>query len=430
MSASAWSTHGKPIELSPAERRDQSPGAPVRRALGGGSRSDDPGCTRWKEPLVAIQPGRPRPRLESAAVRRRHPDPEVVVLVRPPEATPTDVLLVAARTAHDQGVPLDVVVVGGFADSRAQRLVAADQALHRVRVHYPRLELRVHEDVADVDSWLRRHRLDLRQLWASPLTPVLDELGLLPIEHWGPWDRCHQTADVAVGTAVIRTSAIDAVLFDLDGVLTDTAILHREAWGRLVAEHLGDPELTDAEYVELVDGRRRDDGVVALMTARGRTAEPAAVSRLAAVKDRYFLDLLGERGAVLVPGSVDLLHRLRRARVRCGVVTASRNCTKILDAAGLAGLFDTQVDGLVVASLGLAGKPEPASYLEAARRLGAVPARSVVVEDSRAGVEAGRRGGFGLVIGLDRRGGRGRLREHGADVTVDNLLRVDVIEDA
>jgi len=230
--------------------------------------------------------------------------------------------------------------------------------------------------------------------------------------------------------AVIRTSAVDAVLFDLDGVLTDTAVLHRQAWGRLVAEHLGDPALTDAEYVELVDGRRRDDGVVALMTARGRTAEPATISRLAAIKDGYFLDLLRERGATLVPGSVDLLHRLRRARVRCGVVTASRNCTRILDAGGLSGLFDTQVDGLVVASLGLAGKPDPGSYLEAAQRLGAVPARSVVVEDSRAGVEAGRRGGFGLVIGLDRRCGRGRLCEHGADVSVDDLARVQLIEDA
>jgi len=123
---------------------------------------------------------------------------------------------------------------------------------------------------------------------------------------------------------------------------------------------------------------------------------------------------------------VDLVRRLERAGVHRAVVTASRNCDQILHRAGIWDLFDARVDGVAAAALSLPGKPDPATYLEAARRLGAGPARSVVVEDARSGVEAGRRGGFALVLGLDRRGDAEGLLASGADLVVDDLGTVDV----
>jgi beta-phosphoglucomutase-like phosphatase (HAD superfamily) len=120
------------------------------------------------------------------------------------------------------------------------------------------------------------------------------------------------------------------------------------------------------------------------------------------------------------------VRRLRGAGVRTAAVSASRNMVAVLEAAGLRGLFDVEVDGVEADRLGLAGKPDPALFLEAARRLGVVPARAAVVEDALAGVEAGRRGGFGLVVGVDRGGQAAALAARGADVVVDDLGRLDI----
>ncbi|HEX3212051.1 MAG TPA: HAD-IA family hydrolase, partial [Actinomycetota bacterium] len=138
-------------------------------------------------------------------------------------------------------------------------------------------------------------------------------------------------------------------------------------------------------------------------------------------KDRLFVAHLREHGARAFAGSAGLVHRLRAAGARTAVVSASRNMVAVLVSAGLRDLFDAQVDGVEAARLGLRGKPDPALFLEAARRLGVAPDRAAVVEDALAGVEAGRRGGFGLVVGVDRSGQAAALAEWGADVVVDDL---------
>jgi alpha,alpha-trehalase len=143
-------------------------------------------------------------------------------------------------------------------------------------------------------------------------------------------------------------------------------------------------------------------------------------------KDELFLSRLREVGVASFPSSVALLHRLRASGCRTAIISASRNCANVLEAAGIAELFDAKVDGVDADELGLNGKPNPAVFLEAARRLGVEPARAAVVEDALAGVEAARRGGFGLVIGVDRGGHAEELRERGADILVRDLSEVRI----
>lgn len=237
--------------------------------------------------------------------------------------------------------------------------------------------------------------------------------------------------------AVVRLSRtdFDAVVMDLDGVVTDTASLHEMAWKRLFDGFLATRPGREGEdhrpfgsedYRQFVDGRPRCDGAVGFLTSRGIEVPPEKVHALAAQKDNDFQDLLRQEGARLLPGAVSLLTALRRAGFRTAVVSASRNCSAVLGRAGITELFDARVDGVIAAELGLPGKPHPAVYLEAAGRLRTSPQRSVVVEDALAGVEAGRRGGFGLVVGVDRAGHGKELLAHGADVIVPDLAGVDV----
>jgi alpha,alpha-trehalase len=239
-------------------------------------------------------------------------------------------------------------------------------------------------------------------------------------------------------------SRVDAVVFDLDGVVTDTARVHAAAWARLFDDVLaarpaspGEDHrpFTPDDYRRHVDGRPRDDGVASFLASRGVTLPPGGpddrdgaetVHALGRRKDGYFLARLGADGVDVFGSTVALVRALRGAGVRVGVISASRNCAAVLGAAGLDALFETRVDGVVAAELGLPGKPDPAVFLEAARRLGVTPARAVVVEDALAGVEAGRRGGFALVVGVDRTGHADDLRRHGADVVVTDLAEVTV----
>lgn len=237
----------------------------------------------------------------------------------------------------------------------------------------------------------------------------------------------------------------DAVLFDLDGVLTRTETLHRTAWketldGLLVdrARRRGEEfRGFDAEdYFRHVDGRSRLDGVHAFLESRGirlRTGAagdaPGTPSEhgIANEKNERFNALLREHGVVLFEGAVDVVRALRAAGFRTAVVSASRNCHAVLEAAGITALFDAVVDGVEQARLRLAGKPAPDAYLEAARRLGSRPARTVVVEDAIVGVAAARAGGFGLVVGIGRGGTTAAaLAEAGAHVVLATLglLRV------
>ena len=237
----------------------------------------------------------------------------------------------------------------------------------------------------------------------------------------------------------------DAVLFDLDGVVTRTASVHAAAWKRLFDELLEthvarggaafEPFDPETDYRRLVDGKPRHDGVVAFLSSRGidlpegRSDDPPgtqSVYALGKLKDRYFHEHLHAHGADVYGSTVDLIRALRAQDVRTAVVSSSSNCRAVLEAARIENLFDVRVDGTDIEPLHLQGKPAPDVFLEAARRLRVEPSRAVVVEDAAEGVEAGRAGGFGLVIGVDRTGTSQALRTAGADVVVADLAQVQV----
>jgi len=237
--------------------------------------------------------------------------------------------------------------------------------------------------------------------------------------------------------------AFDAWLFDLDGVVTDTAELHAAAWKEtfdpvlaLEAERTGVPQRPfdpDEDYRRFVDGRSRADGVRTFLASRGIRLDeglpgdpPSAgtVFGTANRKNERLLGLLAGGGVTACGGAVDLIEVLRTHGVATALVSASENAGAVLAGAGIEALFDARVDGLVVRDLHLAGKPAPDSYLEAARLLGVPPSRAVVVEDALAGVEAGRAGGFGLVVGVDHGGQADALVAHGADVVVGDLAEL------
>lgn len=232
---------------------------------------------------------------------------------------------------------------------------------------------------------------------------------------------------------------IRACLFDLDGVLTRTASVHRAAWREtfdawLRAHHAdGFVPFSDADYQEFVDGKPRRDGVRDFLASRGihlPEGEPhdppsaATVAGIANRKNELLLRRLERDGVEVYPGSVRYLQAVRRAGLRTAVVTASANGEAVVGAAGLEDLLDARVDGLVAAREGLAGKPAPDTFLAGARALGVEPSAAAVFEDALAGVAAGRAGGFGFVVGVDRAGQRDALAARGADVVVADLAEL------
>ena len=236
---------------------------------------------------------------------------------------------------------------------------------------------------------------------------------------------------------------IAACLFDLDGVLTQTARVHAVAWKTTFdgflkqrAERTAEwfkPFDEVADYDEYVDGKPREDGVRSFLASRNVTLpegteddppEADTIHGLGNRKDQLFLHLIRTRGVKTYEGSVRYLHAAKEAALKLAVVTSSRNCSEVLRAARLEGIFDAQVDGNVAQARQLAGKPAPDTYLEAARMLTTAPSRSAVYEDALAGVAAGRAGGFGLVVGVDRVGQAAALRQHGAGVVVKDLAEL------
>jgi beta-phosphoglucomutase family hydrolase len=229
-----------------------------------------------------------------------------------------------------------------------------------------------------------------------------------------------------------------AWLFDLDGVLTRTADVHAAAWKAVFDEFLATEGASAGfdpvdDYLRYVDGRPRADGVRTFLASRGIVLpegdpdDPAGLRTVAGIadaKNRRVLEILESRGVAVYDGAVELVRSLRARGVRTAVVSASENTPAVLRAAGIDGLFDACVDGSVVRERHLAGKPAPDSYLEAARVLGVDPSLSAVVEDARAGVEAGRAGHFGLVVGVDHTGQADELRSHGADIVVGDLAEL------
>ncbi len=248
---------------------------------------------------------------------------------------------------------------------------------------------------------------------------------------------------MAPAAVTIDCNDFDALLFDLDGVITLSARVHAAAWKTLFDEFLAaragatgkdfEPFDIERDYRAYVDGKPRYAGVRDFLAARGielpqgsadDAAGSATVCGLGNRKNALFLEHLQRDGVVVDDGARALLEDARRHGIPTAVVSASRNCRTLLQAAGLERLFDVVVDGALAAERGLAGKPAPDTFLAAARELGAQPARAVVFEDAVAGVTAGRAGGFGLVVGVDRAARAAALSAHGADVVVRGLVEL------
>jgi beta-phosphoglucomutase family hydrolase len=233
----------------------------------------------------------------------------------------------------------------------------------------------------------------------------------------------------------------DAVLFDLDGVVTPTAEVHMRAWSEMFNAFLSSYDgaatdrspYTDADYFAHVDGKPRYDGVRDFLASRGIELPegtpqdpPAAltVCGLGNRKNDAFNEVLARDGVAPYPGSVLLLDHLRDLGLPLGVVSSSVNAPAVLEAAGVADRFATVVSGAVAAELRLPGKPAPDTFVHGAETLGAPVARAVVLEDAVSGVRAGAAGGFGLVIGVDRGAGADVLRRAGADLVVADLAEL------
>jgi beta-phosphoglucomutase family hydrolase len=236
-------------------------------------------------------------------------------------------------------------------------------------------------------------------------------------------------------------AAVEVCLFDMDGVLTDTASVHEAAWKQMFDEFLRahDPgsyrEFTQSDYNDYVDGKPRADGTRDFLASRGihlpegSDDDPSGAATIAALSRRKN-DLVQEHletdGVTVYDGSVHYVRAVRNAGMRTAVVSASENTAHVLDLAGIAGLFDTRIDGIVTKTQGLRGKPAPDTYLAGAKALGAAAAVAAVFEDAVAGVEAGHAGGFGYVVGVDRVDHADELRAGGADVVVTDLA--DLLE--
>jgi beta-phosphoglucomutase family hydrolase len=233
---------------------------------------------------------------------------------------------------------------------------------------------------------------------------------------------------------------IRACLFDMDGVVTRTAVVHAAAWKEMFDEFLrqwsaktGTPFVpfdSAHDYDEYVDGKPRMDGTRSFLESRGISLPegseddpPGAptIWGLSNRKNELVLEVLKRDGVEVYPGSRRYIEAVRAAGLRTAIVSSSANTTAVLQAGGVAGLFDAQVDALVAKEHGLRGKPAPDTFLEAARMLDVPAAQAAVFEDALAGVAAGHAGGFGLVVGVDRVGQADGLREHGADVVVKDL---------
>ena len=236
---------------------------------------------------------------------------------------------------------------------------------------------------------------------------------------------------------VIDLTVTGAVVFDSDGVVTDTARGHAAAWKHVFDVFLrgrSDPFDVTGDYLRHVDGRPRLDGVRTFLASRGITLPEGApddepgeptVHGLGLAKDRLFLAQVDKYGVAAFPATVALLHELRRRGARTAAVSASLHGRKLLGSAAVTHLFDLIVDGADAALMNLPGKPDPALFLEAARRLALPAPRAAVVEAALPGLEAGRRGGFGQVIAVDRGGGVTGPAEH-ADVVVKDLGELTV----
>ncbi len=238
-------------------------------------------------------------------------------------------------------------------------------------------------------------------------------------------------------------AAMRACLFDLDGVLTSTAKLHAAAWKEMFDGYLKEwAEKSGAAFVAFdaaadydtyVDGKSRADGTRSFLQSRGidlplgssgDRAGTLTITGLGDAKNAILINRIRRDGVEPYPGSVRYVRAVRSAGLQTAVVSSSANCAEVLRAAGIADLFQTRIDGVTVDEQHLAGKPAPDTYLAAANRLGVAPGAAAVFEDALSGVAAGRAGGFGWVVGVDRVGQAEELRAHGADRVVTDLAQL------
>jgi beta-phosphoglucomutase family hydrolase len=232
-------------------------------------------------------------------------------------------------------------------------------------------------------------------------------------------------------------------LFDLDGVITQTAKVHAAAWKEMFDDYLREranrtgekfvPFDPVADYDEYVDGKPRADGTRSFLEARGielpegdddDPPNAETVHGLGNRKNELVLKLIRDHGVEAYDGSVRYVRAARDAGLRRAVVSSSANCRDVLVAAGIEDLFEVRIDGVVAKQEHLRGKPAPDTFLAGARALGLEPAEAAVYEDALAGVAAGRAGGFGLVVGVDRVGQAEALKAHGADIVVKDLAEL------
>ena len=236
-----------------------------------------------------------------------------------------------------------------------------------------------------------------------------------------------------------------SVIFDLDGVVTKTALVHAAVWEEIFDEYLRLREERDKEpfrefthqndYLPYVDGKPRYKGVKSFLESRGINipyGEPTdspdteTICGIGNKKNAKFCQVLRAKGVEVYPSTIELIKSLEAAGVKIGIASSSKNCKEILEVAKIENFFKTRVDGIVSVELGLKGKPEGDIFVTAAFNLGTIPAESIVVEDASSGVAAGRNGGFGLVIGLARENNQKELLEDGADLVVTDLSEINI----
>lgn len=238
----------------------------------------------------------------------------------------------------------------------------------------------------------------------------------------------------------LQDKHIKALIFDLDGVVTQTARVHAQAWKRMFDAYLQkrgeaegkhyEPLDIETDYREYIDGIPRYDGVRNFLESRGirlpeGTPEDEAghetVAGLGNLKNMYFQELVKQEGVDVYEDTIVWLKQQKQKGLRTAIISASKNCVDVLHSAGIAHLFEEHVDGLQSGQLGLKGKPAPDIFLEAARRLGIAPQEIAIFEDARKGVQAGKAGGFGLVVGIDRTHDEAALKAGGADLVIQQF---------
>ncbi len=244
-----------------------------------------------------------------------------------------------------------------------------------------------------------------------------------------------------------KTYSFKAVIFDMDGVITKTALTHAAAWKKMFDEYLlkrekehGEPfeEFThSADYLPYVDGKPRYKGVADFLESRGieipyggpsDSPGKETICGLGNRKNEAFNEVLAKEGAEVYPSTVELLRQLKNAGIKLGVASSSKNCKPVLEAVDLLDIFDVRVDGVVSAELGLQGKPEPDIFTTACDKVGVKYAEAIVVEDAVSGVQAGKKGKFGLTLGIARENNRKELEENGADIVVEDLEEIGGLE--